>query len=71
MSYDVANGDMPPGGTVKCGNRVDLPKAQRRHDYVSLGPEIRNCEVLGFQEGIVYACATCGADKFTRRKHDH
>lgn len=67
MTYDVAAGELVPGGTVKCGNRLDLPKKQRIHTYVSLGIDTRNCDVLGYVEGTVFACTTCGADKFRRR----
>lgn len=68
--YDIAAGDFPPGDTVKCGNRADLPKTLRRHNYQELGPDVRNRGERGFVEGIVSACRVCGTDKFKfdRRK---
>jgi hypothetical protein len=69
MTYDVAAGELVPGGTVKCGNRFDLPKRQRVHDYVSLGLDTRNSGPLGYVDGTVLVCVVCGADKFTRRHH--
>ena len=66
MLFDIAGGDLPPGDTVKCGNRTDLRKAQRRHDYQLLGPDSRNGGDRGFVDGNVYACGRCGADKFKR-----
>lgn len=68
MTYDVAAGVLVPGETVKCGNRLDLPKRQRVHEYAELGPDTRNCDVLGYQDGTVYACSQCGADKFRRNR---
>jgi hypothetical protein len=65
---DIASGELPDGGTVKCGNRLDLPRELRRHRYQELGPDARNCAAAGFCEGTVYACQVCGADKFTRKK---
>jgi hypothetical protein len=64
MIYDIANGDLPPGDTVKCGNRTDLPKKQRVHQYQSLGIDVRNGAAKGFLEGEVLACTACGMDKF-------
>lgn len=66
MEYDVAAGELVPGGTVKCGNRLDLPKRQRRHTYVELGVDTRNSGPLGYVDGLVFACVVCGADKFSR-----
>jgi hypothetical protein len=55
------------GWRMKCGLRTDLPKKQRVHQYVELGPDLRNTGTeLGFIPGYVYACAQCGADKFKR-----
>ena len=54
-----------PGARVSCGNRRDLPKAQRVHDWVPLGPDMRNCGERGFLELQVSACRECGADKAT------
>lgn len=68
MEYDVAAGELVPGDAVKCGNRLDLPKKQRRHTYTDLGIDSRNSGPLGYVEGKVFACTTCGADKFSRSK---
>lgn len=68
--YLVAHGDFPPGDTVKCGNRTDLPKKFRRHIYTLLGRDVRNGAERGFVEGDVYACEVCGADKFKRDKSE-
>lgn len=54
-----------PGGRVKCGNRTDLPKKQRRHDWVTLGPDVRNRGSRGFEEVEIRACRECGTDKAT------
>lgn len=51
---------------VKCGNRLDLPKAQRRHQRVYLGIDARHMNDGSFADLHVYACAVCGADKQTR-----
>jgi hypothetical protein len=53
------------GNPVTCGNRSDLPKAQRRHGWVYLGIDTRHTEDV-FEDLHVYACATCGRDKQTR-----
>lgn len=52
-----------PGDRVKCGNRPGLPKRERRHDWVSLGPDTRNRGSHGFADCEVYACQECGTDK--------
>lgn len=52
---------------VKCGNRRDLPKAQRRHRYIYLGTDPRHMNDGSFASLHVYACAMCGADKQTSR----
>lgn len=54
-----------PGDRVKCGNRLDLPKKQRRHDWVTLGPDVRNRGSRGFEEVEIRACRECGTDKAT------
>ena len=50
------------GGLITCGNRKDLPKKQRVHDYVSLGIDIMNKGEKGIVEVIVFACSRCGRD---------
>jgi hypothetical protein len=51
---------------VSCGNRRDLVKAQRRHDWIHLGVDTRHTEA-GFEDLHVYACAECGRDRQTRK----
>lgn len=61
----------PVGGwRTKCGNRTWVPKKERVHDYVLLGnSEIRNSGTArGFIFGHQFACAKCGADKFSAWK---
>ena len=53
------------GWTLKCGNRLDLPKKDRVHDYVKLGAEQRNTGTShGYMHGTLYACYRCGMDRF-------
>lgn len=66
--HDIASGDLAPGNSIRCGNRADLPKKLRVHDYQSLGTDVRNGAERGFLEGTVFACQRCGADKFKRAK---
>jgi hypothetical protein len=66
--YDIAAGDLPPGDTVSCGNRLDLPERQRVHHWQQLGPDVRNGAARGFAEGEVRACQLCGRDQFHREK---
>lgn len=54
-----------PGDRVKCGNRGDLPKKQRRHDWAVLGADVRNRGSRGFEEVEIRACRECGTDKAT------
>lgn len=42
--YDIAHGELPPGDTLRCGNRRDLPKKQRVHHWQDLGPDGRNSQ---------------------------
>lgn len=63
--YDIAHGELPPGDTLRCGNRRDLPKKQRVHHWQDLGPDGRNYNG-GYTEGTVRACQACGADQFRR-----
>ncbi len=50
------------GDLITCGNRVDLPKAQRRHDWVCLGKDTMNKQEKGICEVLVFACSRCGRD---------
>lgn len=51
------------GNPVTCGNRTDLPKNQRRHSWVPLGTDVKNCGEKGICETEVSACHRCGRDK--------
>jgi len=51
------------GGMLSCGLRADLPKKQRRHEYVSLGTDWKNKGTEGIIEVEVLACLRCGRDK--------
>ena len=53
------------GNPVSCGNRQDVPKAERRHAWVYLGTDTRHIEDV-FEDLHVYACAVCGQDRQTR-----
>jgi hypothetical protein len=52
-----------PGARVTCGLRTDLPRAKRRHDWVSLGLDVRNCGAARFLERLILACRECGTDR--------
>ena len=47
---------------ITCGNRKDLPKKQRRHDWACLGKDIANHGEKGIVEVLVFACTACGRD---------
>lgn len=64
VPHDIANGDLAPGNSIKCGNRTDIPKKLRVHDYQFLGEDMRNGAAAGFIHGNVSACRKCGMDKF-------
>lgn len=67
--HGIADGDLPPGRSIRCGNRTDLPKKDRQHIYVHLGTEIRNTGTsAGYLYGELYACRRCGADRFRKWK---
>ena len=55
------------GQPVSCGNRKDLPKAQRRHRPVYLGLDPRHMADGGIEDVHVFACAECGRDRYTRQ----
>lgn len=53
----------PAGDRVKCGNRTDLPRKQRRHNYRDAGLDVRH----QFRDGAyvlcqVAICIVCGQD---------
>jgi hypothetical protein len=52
-----------PADRVKCGLRTDLPKKERRHDWLSLGTDTRNRGSHGFLDCEILACRQCGTDK--------
>lgn len=51
-----------PGDRVKCGNRTDVPKKQRRHLKAPMGTDTRNLGELGFWDVEIFACVRCGMD---------
>jgi hypothetical protein len=52
-----------PGNAVTCGNRTDLPRKARVHDFVPLGTDTRNCGSRGFRDCEISACCHCGRDR--------
>ena len=48
---------------VRCGNRADLPKKQRRHTKAYLGMDTRNAGDKGFKDFHIFACVVCGMDE--------
>jgi hypothetical protein len=64
--FDIAAGELPPGDAITCGNRLYLPRKQRRHLEQNLGPDTRNGFARGFVTGEVFACQRCGRDRFVR-----
>lgn len=55
--------DLPAPSAVKCGNRADLVKAQRRHDYRYAGTDERTTEPGLKAEHHLAICITCGVEK--------
>lgn len=67
MSIDFRPLILPvPGDRVKCGLRTDLPKKQRRHEWLSLGIDLRRQGDGTIAEFEVFACLECGTDKQKR-----
>ena len=58
--YDIAAGDLPPGDVVSCGNRLELFRKQRRHDFEVLGEDVQHGVA-----GTVRACSYCGTSRFS------
>lgn len=54
--------EFPPGNTVTCGKRVDLPKKQRVHDYRDAGQDVRHRFDGAFRLCDVRICIVCGHD---------
>lgn len=52
-----------PGDRIRCGNRTDLFKKQRRHTFIPLGTDFKNKGTEGICEVEVLACAVCGMDR--------
>lgn len=55
-----------PGKSVSCGLRKELPKADRGHQWVSLGVDVRHFDDGFLMEAEVFACMECGRDKMKR-----
>lgn len=56
-------GDLPAPSPVKCGNRLDLPKKQRRHDYRYMGMDERTTEPGSKALMHIAVCITCGVER--------
>jgi hypothetical protein len=51
------------GGTISCGLRRDLPKKQRRHDWLDAGPDYRHDFITGgFILLRILICSVCGRE---------
>ena len=64
--WAVTNGvaGLLPTRPVSCGNRVDLPKRQRRHVWEDRGLDVRHDPDSGvYRLRRVFACDICGRDK--------
>lgn len=53
----------PPVSAVSCGNRKDVPRAQRRHTWLDAGLDMRHQFSGYFEVRQVSICAVCGRDK--------
>jgi hypothetical protein len=56
-----------PHDAVKCGNRLDLVKRERRHIWLDAGTDVRHRFTGEYKESQVFICARCGADWSLRR----
>jgi hypothetical protein len=58
----------PPGDVVKCGNRKDLVKKQRRHWYLRAGVDVRSMgEFMEPQLAEIRICERCGFERVSRK----
>ncbi len=55
--------DLPAPNAVKCGNRRDLFKAQRRHDYRYMGADERTSVPGSKADMDIAVCIACGTEK--------
>jgi hypothetical protein len=53
--------NQPAGDAVSCGNRTDLFKKQRRHDWRSMGLDICHGGDGRYSPALVKVCIQCGA----------
>lgn len=61
---DLEGFKLAPGDAVSCGNRKDLVKAQRRHDWRELGIDDRHDPESGdFRPRRAFMCIRCGRDE--------
>ncbi len=51
------------GKAITCGKRTDMPRKQRRHDYIPMGDDFTNKAEEGIVQVPVWACGRCGRDK--------
>lgn len=52
-----------PGDSITCGNRKDRIKADRRHNWLDAGTDIRHQGDGDFKLMKISICADCGRDK--------
>lgn len=62
---DTATWQPVPGDTIKCGNRADLVKKQRRHWWLDAGEGTLHDSDGSYKQVTVYICARCGTTKYT------
>lgn len=61
-----------PPRPVSCGNRLELPKKQRRHAWQDHGLDVRHEPDSGaYRLRRVFVCDTCGRDKDEKPVNDN
>lgn len=55
----------PPVAEFSCGNRRDLPKRERRHDWLDAGDDVRHHGSGYFLLSKIRICSRCGRDSAT------
>lgn len=53
---------LPPGDRVSCGNRTDVPRAQRRHVWLDAGTDDRHMFTGETALCRIRICSVCGRD---------
>ena len=62
---DPGTFELPSGDTVSCGLLMDLPKRERRHQWLDAGLDVRHQFSGAFVMCLVRVCARCGRDDAT------